>query len=198
MTLKGDIFLPDKVTVEGDEYIVSPGMCRALNGYIDLVQKMQKNAEVLLLEQRLVVPDTFGMVWGTMDCGAYVGGSILVADLKYGKGHVVEPDAPQLKLYGLGFAHVIGATAADTPVTSIIYQPRVGSKPLRIYDTTLGDLRRWSRSEVHPALKRIKVGDTTEHAGSHCRWCVRQTECAAFARLHQTRAASAFDDEGLF
>ena len=30
MTLKGDIFLPDKVTVEGNEYIVSPGMCRAL------------------------------------------------------------------------------------------------------------------------------------------------------------------------
>ena len=31
MTLNGDIFLPDKVTVEGDEYVVSPGMCRALN-----------------------------------------------------------------------------------------------------------------------------------------------------------------------
>jgi len=31
MTIKGDIFLPDKVVVDGDEIIVSPGMCRALN-----------------------------------------------------------------------------------------------------------------------------------------------------------------------
>ena len=38
MTLKGDIFLPDKITVEGDEFIVSPGMCRALNAYIGYVE----------------------------------------------------------------------------------------------------------------------------------------------------------------
>ena len=40
MTLNGDIFLPDKVTVEGDEYIVSPGMCRDLNLYITFVQAL--------------------------------------------------------------------------------------------------------------------------------------------------------------
>ena len=45
--------------------------------------------------------------------------------------------------------------------------------------------------------RRIKDGDTTEHAGPHCRWCVRKTECAAFAVKHQDRAAAAFDDDGI-
>ena len=70
MTLKGDIFLPDKITVEGDEYIVSPGMCRALNPYITHVESLRAlPGAVVFLEKRLVVPRTFGMVWGTLDCG---------------------------------------------------------------------------------------------------------------------------------
>ena len=46
-----------------------------------------------------------------------------------------------------------------------------------------------------PALDDIKAGDTTENAGPHCRWCVRKTECKAFAGKHQTHAAAAFDDD---
>src|SRR4029077_19641706 len=70
MTLNGDIFLPDKITVEGDEYIVSPSMCRALNPYVTYVQGLMALPDArVFLEQRLVVPLTRGMVWGTMDCG---------------------------------------------------------------------------------------------------------------------------------
>ena len=60
---------------------------------------------------------------------------------------------------------------------------------------TLGDLWQWQDFEVEPALRRIRLGDTSEKAGSHCRWCVRQTECRAFAGLHQQKASSVFDDE---
>ena len=80
-------------------------------------------------------------------------------------------------------------------VTLTICQPRVGGEPLRSYFASLGELRDWRDDVVRPAIIRIRNGDTTEHAGSHCRWCVRKTECAAFARKHQTYAASAFDDE---
>jgi hypothetical protein len=44
-------------------------------------------------------------------------------------------------------------------------------------------------------LARIAAGDTTENAGAHCRWCVRKTECSAFARKHQGHAAAAFEDD---
>jgi len=198
LNLKGDIFLPDKVTVEGDEYIVSPGMCRALNPYITYVQGLNAMAAQIFLEHRIVVPDTYGMVWGTLDCGMQgYWGELFVVDLKYGKGHIVEPSAPQLKLYALGLAHMVGAEDPKAPITLAVCQPRVGDKPIRTHLMTLGELWQWQDFEVHPALRRVRAGDTSEKAGSHCRWCVRQTECRAFAGLHQQKASSVFDDDEL-
>src|SRR4029077_9649937 len=148
--------------------------------------------------KRLVVPLTRGMVWGTMDCGVHSGDDLYVADLKYGKGHVVDPDTPQLKLYALALSSRIMEKRPRLRVTLTICQPRAGCEVLRSHVTTLGELYHWRDTVVLPAVATIKAGDTTENAGPHCRWCVRQTECKAFARMHQNRAASAFDDEGLF
>jgi hypothetical protein len=199
MTLNGDIFLPDKVVVEGDEYIVSPGMCRALNPYITHVQGLMALPDArVYLEKRLVVPLTRGMVWGTLDCGVFSVKDLYVSDLKFGKGHVVDPDTPQLKLYALALSSHIMEKSPRVRVTLTICQPRVGSTPLRSHVTTLGELQDWRDKVVLPAVAAIKAGDTTEHAGPHCRWCVRKTECKAFAMKHQAYAASAFDDEGLF
>jgi len=198
MSLKGDIFLPDKVEVEGDEYIVSRGMCQALNPYITHVQGLMKRwAARVFLEKRLVVPRTSRMVWGTMDCGVYspMHGNLDVVDLKYGRGHFVDADTPQLKLYALGLAHLVGVTDPDASVFMTICQPRVGDTPLRTHTMTMGALWDWAYDEVRPAIKRIKADDQTENAGPHCRWCVRKTACAAYTRKHQTQAASAFDDE---
>jgi len=197
LSLKGDIFLPDKITVEGDEYVVSRGMCQALNPYVTYVQGlMGMPGARAFLEHRTVVPNTYRMVWGTMDCGVQADwDGLFVVDLKYGKGHFVEPNTPQLKLYALGLAHMVKAEDPKIPVTLTICQPRVGDTPLRSHMMTLGELWQWSDFEVRPAVERIKAGDTSESAGPHCRWCVRKTECKAFAGLHQTRAASVFDDE---
>lgn len=199
MTLKGDIFLPDKVTVEGDEYVVSPGMCRALNPYVSHVQSLTAmRGALVFLEHRLVVPGTLGMVWGTLDCGVSAGGDLHVVDLKFGKGHIVDPDTPQLKLYALGLAGLVDMRRPTAKVTLTICQPRVGGEPLRFHTTTLGELQGWLEDEVQPAVMHIRDGETAETAGAHCRWCVRKTECAAFAAKHQGHAASAFDDGGLF
>jgi len=197
LNLKGDIFLPDKVTVEGDEYIVSPGMCRALNPYVTYVQGLVNlPRSQSYLEHRITVPHTYRMVWGTLDCGVRADwGGLFVVDLKYGKGHLVEPSAPQLKLYALGLAHLVHEVDPKVPVTLAVCQPRVGDTPIRTHMITLGDLWQWQDFEVEPALRRIRLGDTSEKAGSHCRWCVRQTECRAFAGLHQQKASSVFDDE---
>jgi hypothetical protein len=200
-TLKGDIFLPDKILVEGDEYVVSPGMCRALNPYITHVEGLRARwGSEVVLEKRLVVPGTDGLVWGTLDCGVHnqLARDLHVVDLKFGKGHIVDPDTPQLKLYALALAQHFKVWGRKAPVTLTICQPRVGDTPLRSHVTTLGALVDWLGDAVKPAVLRIKGGDTTEVAGAHCRWCVRKTECDAFNRKHQGHAASAFDDGGLF
>jgi len=196
MTLNGDIFLPDKVVVEGDEYVVSPGMCRALNPYVTHVQGLMALPEAeVVLEKRLVVPHTHGMVWGTLDCGVYVPDCLYVVDLKFGRGVAVEPDSPQLKLYALALAQHVEGPTARTAVMLTICQPRIEGNPLRSHATTLKALREWRSDVVNDAIYKIKEGDTTENAGAHCRWCVRKTECRAFAGKHQAHAAAAFDDQ---
>jgi len=201
MTLKGDIFLPDKVTVEGDEYVVSRGMCRALNPYVTYVQSLMGPDNDVFLEQRIGVPYTNGMVWGTLDCGVHTAkGALHVVDLKFGKGVTVDPFGPQLRFYALGLAEMLSMNlnSRTTSVTLTICQPRVDGPPIRSHTTQLWYLRDWLSDKVGPALDRIEAGDTTENAGAHCRWCVRKTECKAFANKHQTHAASAFDDGDLF
>jgi hypothetical protein len=199
LTLKGDIFLPDKVNVEGHEFVVSRGMCVALNPYITHVEALRAQwGATVVLEKRLVVPGTSGEVWGTLDCGVHARGELHVVDLKFGKGHVVDPEGPQLKLYALALAQFVNEFSTHAKVTLTICQPRIGGDPLRSYETTLGELYRWRGNVVRPAICKIIMGDTTEVAGVHCRWCVRKTECKAFAQKHQTHAASAFDDGDLF
>jgi hypothetical protein len=204
MVLNGDVFLPDRIKVEDEEFIVSVGMCRALNPYISYVQRLMRKRKrgydeyTVKLEQRILVPDTDDLVWGTMDCGACPRDDwkpLIIADLKYGKGHRVNPDTPQLKLYALGFAAQMGANEAARGVKLLIFQPRIeGNEIYREYKTTLGELWDWSDFVMRPALLRILDGDTTEHAGPHCRWCVRTRECAAFQAQHQARAAEVFND----
>ena len=68
-----------------------------------------------MLEKRLTVPGTFGMVWGTLDCGVRAKGDLHIVDLKYGKGHVVDPESPQLKLYALALARDARGLAVPIP-----------------------------------------------------------------------------------
>ena len=198
LTIKGDIFLPDKVEVEGEQFIVSPGMCQALNPYIGHVQSlMALPGAISVIEQRVMVPGTRNKVWGTLDCGVQeITNDLHIADLKFGKGVAVEPDSPQLKLYGIGFASLMRVERPSTKVTLTVCQPRISTPggPLRSHVTTVGELDDWRRAVVTPAINKIANGDTAEVSGAWCRWCVRQTACKAFAGRHQKHAASAFDD----
>jgi Protein of unknown function (DUF2800) len=196
--LGGDVFLPDKITVEGEEFIVSPGMCRALNPYVTYVQSLMGPDADVFLEQRISVPFTRGLVWGTLDCGVHTAkGALHVVDLKFGKGVRVDPFGPQLRLYALGLAAMLqlDLNCHLTSVTLTICQPRIDGPSIRSHTTQMWYLRDWLYYKVMPALDRIEAGDVTENVGPHCRWCVRSIDCEAFANRHQTRAASVFDDQ---
>lgn len=197
MILNGDVFLPDRITVEGQEFIVSAGMCRDLNPYVGRVQALMASPGARgWIEQRIVVPDTFNRVWGTLDCGIVVeqDTQLHVVDLKFGRGVPVEPDSPQLKLYGLGLAALAKASNL-AKIDLTVCQPRVAGGPFRTCTATVGDLYFWLHTEVRPAIRRIIDGDTTEKAGPYCRWCVRRQECVAFNSRHQGHAAEAFADQ---
>ena len=164
LTLQGDIFLPDKVEIEGDEFIVSPGMCRAL-GPTSITSRASRPCPVPRL------------------CWRSVSWSLTP---RHGLGHarLRRPCPGDLSLSISNSARALPSSLtarsssstrwrwrsmsralADTAVMLTICQPRVGDQPLRSYYASLGGLRDWSEMAVRPAVRRIKAGDTTENAG---------------------------------
>lgn len=193
MILAGELFPPGRITVEGSEFIVGLPMLKALNPYVDFIQKLQDGGAEVRVEQRVGVKWSKGVVWGTTDCVAKGGDVLDIVDLKYGKGVAVDPDHPQFKIYGVASIHTFYPKAPIKTVRLTVVQPRINPVPQTVEMSAL-DLYRWSRDELKPAVERIVKNDTTEKYGHWCRWCVRRGECTAFKNQKNTQAAEIFDD----
>jgi hypothetical protein len=192
--LEGDMFPPGRLSVDGDEFIVGRDMLLFLRPYVDLVEDYRAKGFQIHTEQRVALSISNGLVWGTADCVATKRGQLAVVDLKYGRGVPVSPDSAQLKIYALGGIESLWNWKAPKDWVSLtVVQPRLDPLPQTV-DMTVGDLLDWSRDELEPAVERLVMGDTTENAGPHCRWCVRQAECAAFASKKSGLASESFDD----
>jgi len=193
MILGGELFPPGKITVEGSEFIVGLPMLRALNPYIDFVQKLADAGAEIRVEQRVVLDWAQRLVWGTTDCLAKRGEILDIVDLKYGKGVAVKPDHAQLKIYALASIHTFYPNDLFNVVNLTVVQPRMNPIP-QTYTMTGKELHDWGYSTLKPGVERIIKGDTTETYGHWCRWCVRRGECTAFKMQKNTQAAEIFDD----
>lgn len=193
MILNGELFPPGRITIEGSEFIVGLPMLRALNPYIDFVQKLQDGGAKVRVEQRVRLKWADGLVWGTTDCVAKTGGVLDIVDLKYGKGVAVNPDHAQLKIYALAAIHTFYPKASFDSVNLTVVQPRINPVP-QTHTMSGEDLFAWGFDELHPAVTRIVGNDITETYGHWCRWCVRKAECNAFKLRKNVQAAEIFDD----
>jgi hypothetical protein len=194
MIIKGNLFPPGKITVEGEQFIVGLPMLRALNPYITVVQGLQKVTDDVHIEARVRI-GRGKFVWGTADCVASSGDMnyLHVVDLKYGKGVPVEPDTAQLKIYALAAMDTLWPHENFGVVSLMVVQPRLDPKP-KTHRMPAEELIEWGRAELNPALRAITKGDETERVGPYCRWCVRKAECDAFKSYKSSMAADIFDD----
>lgn len=193
MIIGGNLFPPPKITVEGDEFIVGIPMLRALNPYIDLVQRFQALTKDVHIEARVGLRWGSGLVWGTTDCAARSGKDLYIADLKFGRGVAVLPDTPQLKIYALAAIDTFWPGKSFDTVHLTVVQPRLNPVPqthLMLFD----ELREWHVRRLIPAMSDIVLGREEEVVGSWCRWCVRRQECDAYAGHKSAAAAVVFDD----
>ena len=119
MTLKGDIFLPDKVTVEGDEFIVSPRHVPGPEPLRQYVQSLMGPAGSLGVSRKAPRrPRHLRHGLGHARLRRVSPSDELhVVDLKFGKGVAVDPDGPQLRLYALGLADFVRSSTAATPAS---------------------------------------------------------------------------------
>jgi len=193
MVLAGELFPPGRITVEGSEFIVGLPMLRALNPYIDFVQKLVDGGADVRVEQRVRLDWADGLVWGTTDCVGKRGGVLDIVDLKYGKGVAVNPDHAQFKIYALAAIHSFWPRVTFDTIHLTVVQPRINPVP-QTHTMTGKELDAWGYDLLKPAIYRIVQRDIKEKYGHWCRWCVRRGECNAFKLQKNTQAAEIFDD----
>ena len=123
-------------------------------------------------------------VWGTSDVIIYTATTIEVWDLKYGMGHLVDPEEnEQLMLYCLGALDTYGDIIDNTEDVVIgIYQPRIAGG-VRWWETTADHIRAWREEVARPAAALALTDDAPIIPGeAQCTWCPARGECAVRAR----------------
>ncbi len=172
----------------GEFDAISAEMADAVQVYLNYVRSLGGDRYV---EHRVHRPEFHPQFYGTVDFAAVsrVNEATEIVDYKHGVGVVVEArDNPQLKYYAYGF--IGDGPTADLPVMDgetvklTIVQPRALWHPdgvIRSWETTAGDIRRWAREVLRPAMER--AGEQSFELGEHCRFCPAKLVCPAMRHL---------------
>lgn len=137
------------------------------------------------------------IMWGTSDAIVLEPwGRMIVTDLKYGRGVVVEPEYnDQGMFYGLGAMNVAGGAADVSDVTITIVQPRANH--------ARGPVREWSTSpqvlsgfaaQIDAAVDLALTPDAPLIPGPHCRFCPVELDCPALKALIKAETGVALTD----
>lgn len=171
------------------------------DSYRDIVQEhlfeYGPNAE-LLVEQRYSLEPWVPGGFGTSDAVILGDDTIEVIDLKYGKGIKVEALAnPQLRLYGLGAAVLLGDLYDFTTVRMTIIQPRLDH--ISVEEMLLTDLYAWAETVVKPAAQEATDPEAEPRTacGDWCRWCPAKAICRTRAEKQLELAAYDFTPPAL-
>ena len=125
--------------------------------------------------------------------------SLIVADLKYGTGVVVEAeDNVQLKYYAVGALlsyQAMGNTAPVDKVRLIIVQPRAYHPDGAVREAVIDiqDLMEFS-IDLIDAMHETQKPDAKLVTGTHCRWCRAAAICPALLEKNQEIAAADFSE----
>ncbi len=147
-----------------------------------------------LLEKYVKLAGVHKSLGGTLDFAEmYANGDAILADLKYGRGVVVDvEDNLQQKVYALGLA--LQRPKSIKRVISYIVQPRAYhvDGPIRraVYDADYlrGEFADWLRQRALDT----EQPDALVFAGSHCRWCDAASICPVKFEQVQKAAAEEF------
>lgn len=174
---------------DNNAYTVTPEMAEHVQTYVDYVHALGGEQ---WYEQRYdlrhIVPDSFG----TSDAVALVGTTLHVADLKYGRGVLVEAvENTQAMLYALGAVAAIPQGVIVTDVMIHIIQPRrdhVSTWSLPVVDLLARG--EWFKARASDAL----APDAPRVPGEkQCTFCAAKATCPALEAYTLSHTASDFD-----
>ncbi|MEE9366994.1 MAG: DUF2800 domain-containing protein [Dehalococcoidales bacterium] len=177
---------------------VTEEMVEALDIYVDYIAAAVERLKgsTLYVEKPFDLSFIRKDMWGTNDASiSQPFGELLVGDLKYGKGVLVEVvDNSQLLYYATGALE----ETQDDPETvrMVIIQPRARHEdgPVRDWVVTADYVREWAQNELGPAADRARQPGAPLKAGDHCRWCDAAGLCPELGRFAADEAAIDFAD----
>ena len=102
---------------------------------------------------------------------------LTIADFKYGRNVAVPAGTPQLAIYALGAAQMVGGPIEH--FRSMIIQPRVRfGRPIKTHDRGVREMLSFNR-QLHDAIAATADPAQEPVAGDHCRWCLAKPTCPA-------------------
>ena len=165
---------------------------------VEAERRRYETALFLATERRVYPTRRRTDIFGTADvivAGQLAGGAlgISVLDFKYGQNVAVMADSPQLAIYLLGAALLVGEPFSE--FRSVIIQPRLqfGHRDkVCSFDRSIKEMVSFSR-QLMVAASATDDPNAQPVAGSHCKWCKAKDVCPAFKRKDKAQSASAFD-----
>lgn len=199
-------------------FAITDEMVDGVQLYVDTVRDMIEPGDDVEFEAKLDLTHIPGMEFGTGDALIYKVKQrrLVVADLKYGRGVVVEvAENPQLHLYAIGAAKRFHNRGIDT-IEMVIVQPRAAHKdgPVRRQVIDATDLVETRMGIEGRAVRVLEANSTISAArhggllitqeewdgiylnpGDHCRFCPAAAICPALQKEALAVAEMEFSDE---
>jgi hypothetical protein len=152
--------------------------------YVDHCNGLVQPGDVVAVEEKVPLFYSPGET-GTCDFAIIRDGRVIVRDLKYGQGVLVEAENnAQLAIYALSFIRAnedIYDFPPDTIVDIGIVQPRHhADDPVRTWEVSLHDLEHGFEVKLRAAVEQVRNRVDLEFKPSDkaCRWCPAKAICA--------------------
>jgi Protein of unknown function (DUF2800) len=181
-------YLGDKFIADGVEFVVDESMVEGVQVYLDYVRSKILDGYVIHVEVKLDLGHLWPGQFGTGDAVLHnqAKGDLIVADLKFGRGVVVDVENnPQLLSYASGalqrYRDWSDAPVARYDIRSMsiaVIQPRAGGEQVRVMNVPLDRLRSFE-DEFRAAALRASAPDAALVPGSWCQFCAAAGICPA-------------------
>lgn len=196
LTSKGKI-TPDMFfgqVVEGVP--MTPELIDGIQMYVDEINGIAKEYKCTggKIEEKVIISEH---CWGTADAILWSKDTLLIVDLKMGKGVIVPAeDNPQLGLYAVGACRLVDELYNIQPkeIIQVIIQPRTVN-PIRKHTISRKDLAQWYRDKVAPVISKFKPGIDPKifcnPGEKQCKWCPVAATCIEASGKAMTDAQEA-------
>jgi hypothetical protein len=196
LTSKGKITPDSYVGTVTEGVPMTPELIEGIQMYVDEIYGLAKEYKCTggKIEEKVTISEH---CWGTSDAILWNPDTLLVCDLKMGKGVIVPAENnPQLGIYAVGAAKLLHELYGITPkeIILVIIQPRTVN-PIRKHTRTREELAQWFTNKVVPVIGKFKPGvDSGEQCNpgeKQCKWCPIAATCVEAAGKVMTDAQEA-------